>query len=150
MSLHEIIYISLASEEMDAGKLDRLLSRCRSQNEETGITGVLVYYEREFLQLLEGEASDVLALYARIEEDMRHQKIYKLWDGPIAERSYGQWTMAFIDKKLIEALPPSVHPSRFGRGLANSMKDSTGKKLLLSLRDEFLQHDAEHARSSKQ
>jgi hypothetical protein len=34
--------------------------------------------------------------------------------------------------------------------LANSMKDSTGKKLLLSLRDEFLQHEAEHARSSKQ
>ena len=147
MPLHEIIYISLASEEMDAGKLDRLLSRCRSQNQETGITGVLVYHEREFLQLLEGETRDVLALYERIEEDMRHQKIYKLWDGPVAERSFGQWTMAFVDQSLIEALPQSVHPSSFHRGLANSVKDSTGKKLLLSLRDELLQREAEHARS---
>jgi len=48
--LHEIIYVSLASEEMDAWKLDRLLSRCRSQNEETGITGVLVHHERSILQ----------------------------------------------------------------------------------------------------
>ena len=150
MPLHEVIYFSLASEEMDAGKLDRLLSRCRSENEKTGITGVLVFYEREFLQLLEGEESDVLALYARIENDLRHQQIYKLWDGPIAARSYGQWAMAFIDQELLNALPHAVHLSGFGRGLANAVKDSTGKKLLLNLRDEFLQCEAEQARSPTQ
>jgi len=147
MPLHEIIYFSLASEEMDAGKLDRLLSRCRSENEKTGITGALVFYEREFLQLLEGEESDVLALYAQIESDLRHQQIYKLWEGPIAERSFGEWTMAFLDQKLLEALPQAVHPSSFDGSLASSVKNSTGKKLLLNLRNELLQREAEQVRS---
>lgn len=145
MPLHEIVYVSLASDEMGSEKLDKLLSHCRTHNEKSGVTGVLVYYQREFLQLLEGEATDVLALYERIEGDLRHQQIYKLWDGPIDERSYGKWTMAFIDQKLIEAMPHAVHPSWLSRGLANSVKDSTGKKLLINLRDEFLQRDAVQA-----
>lgn len=49
--------------------------------------------------------------------------------------------MAFIDQKLIEAMPHEVHPSWFSRGLANSVKDSAGKKLLINLRAEFLQRD---------
>jgi len=81
---------------------------------------------------------------------MRHQQIYKLWDGPIAARNYEQWAMAFIDQELLNALPHAVHLAGFGRGLANAVRDSTGKKLLLNLRDEFLQREAEQARSPTQ
>jgi len=65
--------------------------------------------------------------------------VYKLWDGPISERSYTRWSMAFVDQDLIETLPQAVQQSWFSQGLARSVKDSTGKKLLLHLRDGFLQ-----------
>jgi len=44
-------------------------------------------------------------------------------------------------------LTTSARSFSFSRGLANSVKDSTGKKLLFSVRDEFLQREAEHTRS---
>jgi hypothetical protein len=56
MALHEIVYASFACEEMAAAQLDQLLTQCRVQNEKIQITGVLIYHQREFLQLLEGEA----------------------------------------------------------------------------------------------
>lgn len=90
MPLQEIVCVSLASDEMGSEKLDTLLSHCRTQNEKSGVTGVLVCCEREFLQLLEGSATDVLALFERTEGDLRHQQIYKLCDGPISERRYGK------------------------------------------------------------
>jgi hypothetical protein len=143
MALHEIVYVSFACEEMAAARLDHLLAQCRGQNEKLQITGVLIYHQREFLQLLEGEADAVNALFEQIEVDQRHQQVYKLWDGPISERSYSRWSMAFIDQALIETMPQAVQPSWFSQGLARSVKDSTGKKLLLHLRDEFLQRREE-------
>ena len=145
MALHEIVYVSLACEELTSAQLDKLLANCRAWNEKSGVTGVLVYRKREFLQLLEGEADEVLGLYSRIEDDQRHQQIYKLWDGPIAERSFASWSMAFVDQALIEAMPQAVHPSRIGQGLANTVKDSTGKKFLLNVRDELLRRESGRA-----
>ena len=139
MALHEIVYVSLASEEMTTQQLDALLAQSRLQNAKSDVTGVLVYHQREFLQLLEGEAEAVNALFEQIEVDQRHQQVYKLWDGPISERSYTRWSMAFADQALIETLPQTVQASWFSQGLAHSVKDSTGKKLLLHLRDRFLQ-----------
>ena len=138
MALHEIVYVSLASEEMTSQELEALLIWCRLQNEKSQVTGVLIYHQREFLQLLEGEADVVTALFEKIEFDQRHQQVYKIWDGPISERSYPRWSMAFVDHALIEAVPQAVYPSWFSQGLARSVKDSTGRKLLLRLRDEFL------------
>jgi len=145
MALHEIVYVSLACEDMTPVQLDKLLAKCRAWNEKSGVTGVLVYRQREFLQLLEGEADEVLGLYSRIEDDQRHQQIHKLWDGPIAERSFGNWSMAFVDQALITAMPHAVHPSRIDQGLANTVKDSTGKKFLLNVRDELVRRESERA-----
>ena len=49
--------------------------------------------------------------------------------------------MAFVHQALIEAMPQAVHPSRIEQGLANTMKNSTGKKFLLNMRDELLQRE---------
>lgn len=145
MALHEIVYVSLACEDLTPAQLDKLLTNCRASNDRSGVTGVLVYRQREFLQLLEGEADHVLALYQRIEDDQRHQQVYKLWDGPITERSFASWSMAFVDQALIETMPQAVHPSWIGQGLPKSVKDSTGKKFLLNVRDELLQRRSARA-----
>ena len=139
MALHEIVYVSLACEDLTPAQLGKLLANFCASNEKSGVTGVLVYHRREFLQLFEGEADEVLGLYRRIEDDQRHQQIYKLWDGPIAERNFARWSMAFVDQALIEAMPQAVHPSQIDQGLANTVNNSTGKQFLLNVRDELLQ-----------
>ena len=53
------------------------------------------------------------------------------------------WSMALIGQALIETTLQAEHPSWFHQGLARSVKDYTGKKLLLRLRDEFLQRHGE-------
>ena len=141
MALHEIVYVSLACEDMTPAQLDKLLAHARASNQKLGVTGILVYHRREFLQLIEGETDTVLGLYRRIEEDPRHQQVYKLWDGPIAERNFASWSMAFANQALIEAMPQAVHPSRIDSVLAHTVKNSTGKKFLLNLRDELLQRE---------
>ena len=142
MALHEIVYVSLACEEMSTAQLQAILQTSRVHNGQAGITGMLIYFEREFVQLLEGEADEVTALYDRIAEDRRHQQVYKLWDEPISERSFAGWSMAFLDQALIEAVPGTALPSWLGEGLRTAVKDSsTGKKMLTRLRDEFLERD---------
>jgi len=142
MALHEIVYVSLACEEMTTKQLQAILQASRVHNGQAGISGMLIYFEREFGQLLEGEADEVAALYGRIACDRRHQQVYKMWDEPITQRSFPGWSMAFVDQALIEAVPGTAAPSWLADGLRTSVKDSsTGKKLLTNLRDEFLERD---------
>jgi hypothetical protein len=145
MALHEIVYISLACEEMNAEQLGALLRECRKHNERFGITGVLVHVDREFLQLIEGEEDDVRVLFGRIASDRRHQQIHKLWDEPISERNYPVWSMALIDEALLESVPGTESAAWLRDGIGTLAQGSTGKKLLLKLREDYLYQDGSSA-----
>ena len=138
MTLYEIIYISQSSQDLSSEDLARLLDQARSHNAAQGITGMMVYHRRQFMQLLEGEQGVVQALYERIAQDPRHQQIRKVWDGPIRARGFAEWGMAFVapDEQFLSDRPG--YRDLLDLGLASCPADSTGKKLLLSLRDDFL------------
>ena len=55
MAVFQLIYVSLATRPMTPGDLVELLTQSRDKNARLGITGLLVYHNREFMQLLEGE-----------------------------------------------------------------------------------------------
>jgi len=63
------------------------------RNPAQGITGVLFYQNRHFLQALEGEDEAVQALIAVLQDDPRHEDIQFLVDIPISERHFEQWNM---------------------------------------------------------
>lgn len=138
MPLHELIYVSLADPAMAPDELCALLAQAREYNLEHGITGLLIYRNREFMQLIEGERDEVLALYERIENDARHRQLYRMWEGPIATRSCPDWAMGYV-----EPTDHTWHALPDGRqvlddGLFAAGRSSAGKRLLLRLRDEFL------------
>ena len=93
--LYELIYTSVATRPMDTAGLDELLDVARSRNETLNITGLLIYDEQGFMQLLEGEKADVDAVFASIKKDKRHYDIAVYHRGDIAERAFGDWSMAF-------------------------------------------------------
>ena len=97
MPLHELVYVSLAGHDMPPAELCELLTQARERNREREITGLLVYRNREFMQLIEGEREVVLALFHKIEDDPRHRHVYKIWDAPIAQRSCQNWSMGYAE-----------------------------------------------------
>ncbi len=68
----------------------------RAHNAKVGISGILFYGCRRFLELIEGEQEDVDALFGRIERDRRHTGI-ELLDCRLPGRLFGDWSMPFVD-----------------------------------------------------
>lgn len=142
--LIEIVYSSLATPEPDEAALRALLDQSRRNNARLGVTGMLVYWRREYLQVLEGPAEDVQGLFARIRRDPRHDRIHLHWSGEIAERSFADWAMAFV------APGPEGWPERAGgspffeEGFAprsatsGARSRSVGRAFLRALREQYL------------
>lgn len=93
--MHHLIYLSSATELLDEGQLRSLFFQCRRDNARAGITGLLLYRDGSFLQLIEGERADVAALFKKICRDSRHHGILKVVDEPITEREFPTWSMSF-------------------------------------------------------
>lgn len=138
MPLHEIVYMSLACDAMSAQSLGALLDDSRSRNQAAGVTGMLVYHEREFMQLIEGERAVIEALFERIAADARHQQVYTLWQGPIATRNFADWTMGFLTLDDQTLRQHAGFASLRDEGLVALSRDNRGKKILMNLRDELL------------
>ena len=94
-ALHHIIYMSHAQEAMSDNELAVLLQQARRNNEQQGITGVLVYGDNQFLQVMEGESAVITQLYDHIARDSRHDRLIKMADKYIEQRSFADWSMAF-------------------------------------------------------
>ena len=138
MALFEIIYTSLATRDLPPQELAQLLDKARASNASLGVTGMMIYHRREFMQLIEGEQSVVEALYDRIAGDPRHQQLRKIWDGPIRERGFSDWGMAFVAPDELALREKPGYQDLLDQGLRQVPGDSNGKKLLLTLRDDFL------------
>jgi hypothetical protein len=138
MALHEIVYVSLAAQDLAQDELLNLLDKARSYNAQHGITGLLLYHRREFLQLIEGERSAVETLFESIFRDPRHQQVHTLWDGPVEALGFGQWSMGFV---AIDEATLRHHPgyeALLRDGLHPLSQGSGGKKILQQVRDEWL------------
>jgi hypothetical protein len=80
---------------MSAGQLEELLVEARDFNTGKNITGILLYCDDSFMQLLEGNEEDVRSLYGRIESDRRHFDIQTLFTRETEGRWMQDWAMAF-------------------------------------------------------
>ena len=94
--LQRVIYSSGAVEQMSADDLAVILRDAREGNAAKGITGVLVYADGTFLQILEGEASVVRTLVANIEHDSRHQDMKVFYQAEASARTFASWHMAYL------------------------------------------------------
>ena len=73
--LFHLIYVSTAVVPMTEGDLVKLLKQSRSRNEQNRITGMLLYKNGHFMQVLEGEEASVMEIFHNIEKDPRHKSV---------------------------------------------------------------------------
>ena len=88
-------YVSRAAETMTQEALLSLLQQCLANNESSGVTGMLLYGNDTFLQVLEGDEAVLEAVIDKIRKDPRHSRIHFLYRKPLERRQYADWSMGF-------------------------------------------------------
>ncbi len=140
--MYELIYNSMAVPlDLPEVELERILAGARKKNLELGITGVLLYRNGEFVQLLEGPREAVLHVYQDIIfRDRRHLGLTIGWEGEIAQRRFSDWAMGY---RPLDELDPSTTPGLVdflqngAAGLDFSSELAIGPRLLLSIYEQF-------------
>ena len=113
-----IIYSSKAAPGIQESDLKDIISTAEKRNNENHITGILIYHDGTFIQMLEGDEDAVNETFDRIQEDARHTTVLKLFSGNEEERHFPKWKMALkvVDEstfKKINAYESLEEGSRF-------------------------------------
>lgn len=94
MAYTQLIYLSDLTNGQES-ELASILESAVRHNTEDHITGMLLYAEGNFLQVLEGEKDRVHATYARICKDPRHRNLVELTEEEVPERQFSDWSMGY-------------------------------------------------------
>ncbi len=93
--MFHLVYTSTATHPIEREALFDLLRQSRDRNRQNHISGLLLHKNDQFIQVLEGEESQVRALFDRIRSDKRHQNVVAILEGVIPEREFADWSMGF-------------------------------------------------------
>lgn len=139
--MFELLYTSVVPAGFSEQELVDLLEKSRSKNKKHDITGMLIYHNREIMQLLEGNRREVEALFQTIFEDDRHKSVDVFYQGEIEHRSFTDWSMAFklLDDKLISAITSGYegHDKNISPIYMIKNSPNRGMKTFIDLRDNF-------------
>ena len=97
MDLIQLVYMSTAKMAVTDTELLAILRQSRENNAQHDITGMLLYKDHNFLQLLEGPEAAVMALYDKISRDPRHDSVTLVLKHHVAARQFGAWSMGFAN-----------------------------------------------------
>ncbi|MEH6762982.1 MAG: BLUF domain-containing protein [Aequorivita antarctica] len=78
--IRTIVYISNAVMLLEKKHLDELFYQCVQNNISNNVTGILIYKEGTFIQVLEGNDQDLNNLFKTIQQDKRHNNIMTVLD----------------------------------------------------------------------
>ncbi|MEL8055751.1 MAG: BLUF domain-containing protein [Pseudomonadota bacterium] len=101
LRLERLIYVSQAAPNLSAKGIQKIVNISHLHNQMSNITGLLVHDEGYFLQILEGQPSEVEATYKRISKDRRHSNCQLLLAQPITQRAFPKWLMGYRDRETL-------------------------------------------------
>ena len=139
----QMIYASAATVKFTDADLKKLLAIARRNNTKLGISGMLVYQDGTFLQILEGKESTVDLLFKKIERDRRHGKVQLLLKAPIEKRSFGDWKMGFVNAtgRVLNEFPGFCDFFRSDQPFGDEQIDRA-RSVLMKFREGAWQHIA--------
>jgi len=109
--LYQLAYVSLSRLQLDETMLSDILEVSQRNNARDDITGVLMYHDKLFFQVLEGDQSAVEDCYhKRIYHDPRHSGLSLVWCDEVECRAFSDWEMGYVG------------PGEIGRYTKNTFK----------------------------
>jgi len=96
--MKRITYISRMSSTLPVSEVENIGLVSAANNRKKSITGVLIFVQGLFFQLLEGEEKAVDELFATIKEDDRHEEVMCLkTENNVTVRLFPEWSMKMIN-----------------------------------------------------
>jgi len=93
--LMHIVYVSFSFKDLTEIDLENLLADIRKRNKLQKVTGLLLYNDGTFIQLIEGKTRIIKNLFEKIKNDKRHSDVVLLLDESIKKRAFPDWTMGY-------------------------------------------------------
>jgi hypothetical protein len=118
------------TEACNMNAIQEILKVSRTKNAAHNITGMLCYDPKFFMQCLEGPKGVVNELYGDIVRDSRHTQITLLEYQDIEERTFGDWSMAFVRAKDLDA---PVLRKFAGRGNPFALSSEQARDLVMEI-----------------
>ena len=103
-----MVYISSATLGLNERIITSIVKASQLNNQQLGVTGILLYNSGNFMQLLEGEAEKVESLYEKIKLDKRHTGVSLLMKETITGKNFHNWQMGYRNFNKLKALDPEI------------------------------------------
>jgi len=103
--MRRIIYASSSSRALTSTELDNIASQAQKNNSVEGITGLLLYGDHSFFQVLEGADESIESVKQRIWDDPRHRGLSELQDKSIETATFSDWSMGCY---RVDSVPSST------------------------------------------
>ena len=135
--IYQLVYISAAEHEFTKNELEILLAKARDNNQNLGISGMLLYHNGSFIQALEGPKVVVEKLYSKIAQDTRHRETQVLFRGELEERDFNGWSMGFYRSNQTSDQNLEGFHTFLQTGFRSNLdaKESKARKALLQFRE---------------
>jgi hypothetical protein len=133
MALVTLIYVSSAVRSLTDSDIQKILRASREANGKKQITGLLLFKDGNFMQVLEGDAHAVDELHKRISSDPRHTRIITLLRSPIHTRRFSDWKMGFKDIGNLTEEEKAAHSDYLDRPLSDSAYSSNPNEAFILL-----------------
>ncbi|EAU43093.1 possible activator of photopigment and puc with BLUF domain [Fulvimarina pelagi HTCC2506] len=99
-SLHRLLYTSKSrfscSEAHVPVEIKGIVAKSFEKNRHRDLTGVLLFINDTFIQVLEGPLSEIETAFEAICCDMRHGNLKLVDMTPVETRIFDEWSMAFV------------------------------------------------------
>ncbi len=96
--MKRITYISRLANPLSVDEIKAIGITSSQNNKRANITGLLVYFEKLFFQIIEGDEERIDQLYEKISNDPRHKDIVRLkTEDGIDQRLFPSWSMKTIN-----------------------------------------------------
>lgn len=121
--MFSLIYYSQAAYPFNDEDLYRLASQAHDHNQQISVSGFLQYKDNHFMQYLEGDQNDVLALMDTIGKDARHVVLRTVHLTKSDVRRFDNWHMRYWKESeftyvrladLLDDVLQRMSPSVFG------------------------------------
>lgn len=93
---YAISYVSTAQIDLQEKGVKEIMNETNDFNKRQNISGILLYNDRNFFQLLEGEKETIQELYEKIKRDPRHLDIIKFLETPVSKSPFDGYLTEFI------------------------------------------------------
>ena len=125
-----LIYMSSVTTWPTENDLIEILTQARARNNKKNITGMLLYDNANFMQVLEGAEVDVHDIYNSILKDSRNTGNVILVEEEIEHRAFPSWSMGF--KNLENCSPEELEGFQdiFNSGLDKQLAVNNTSKAL--------------------